>query len=88
MHQYLIKRLLLMIPSLLLVSFIVFSLARLIPGDVVDMMFEDQAYAKDIDDMRRKLGIDKAIHIQYVQWLYNVVRGDFGVSLWTKEPGA
>ena len=86
MHQYVIKRLLLMIPSLLLVSFIVFSLARLIPGDVVDMMFEDQAYAKDIDDMRRKLGIDKAIHIQYVQWLYNVVRGDFGVSLWTKEP--
>jgi peptide/nickel transport system permease protein len=86
MQQYVIKRLFLMIPSLFLVTFIVFSLARLIPGDVVDMMFEDQAYAKDLNDMRHKLGIDKPIHIQYVQWLFHVARGDLGVSLWTKEP--
>ena len=86
MHQYVIKRLLLMIPSLLIVSFVVFSLARLIPGDVVDMMFEDQAYAKDIEEMRRKLGIDKPLLIQYIEWLGKIVRGDLGVSLWTKKP--
>jgi ABC-type dipeptide/oligopeptide/nickel transport system permease component len=86
MRRYVIKRVLLMIPSLLIVSFIVFSLARLIPGDVVDMMFEDQAYAKDIEEMRRKLGIDRPIHLQYVAWIAKIVRGDFGVSLWTKKP--
>ncbi len=86
MHRYVLKRLLLMIPTLFIVSFIVFSLARLIPGDVVDMMFEDQAYAKDVAEMRRKLGIDKAIHIQYVQWVSKIGRGDFGVSLWTRQP--
>lgn len=88
MHRYIIKRLLLMIPSLLIVSFIVFSLARMIPGDVVDMMFEDQGYAKDLDEMRRKLGIDKPIPMQYVEWLARILRGDLGVSLWTKQPVA
>jgi peptide/nickel transport system permease protein len=86
MRTYVLKRLLLMLPSLFIVSFIVFSLARLIPGDVVDMMFEDQAYAKDIAEMRRKLGINQAIHVQYVQWIAQAAQGDFGVSLWTKQP--
>jgi peptide/nickel transport system permease protein len=86
MHRYVIKRLLLMIPSLLIVSLIVFSLARLIPGDVVDMMYEDRAYAKDLAEMRRKLGIDKPIHLQYFAWITRVMRGDLGVSLWTKRP--
>ena len=86
MHRYIIKRLLLMIPSLLIVSFIVFALARMIPGDIVDMMYEDQGYAKDLDEMRRKLGIDRPIPIQYVAWLGQVCRGDLGVSLWTKQP--
>ena len=75
MRNYVLKRLLLLFPTLFIVSFIVFSLARLIPGDVVDMMFEDQAYAKDLQEMRRKLGIDKAIHLQYVTWVTKVVRG-------------
>ncbi|ETX01997.1 MAG: peptide ABC transporter [Candidatus Entotheonella gemina] len=86
MHRYIIKPLLLMIPSLLIVSFIIFSLARMIPGDVVDMMFEDQGYAQDRDEMRRKLGIDKPIPIQYIEWLARMMSGDLGVSLWTKQP--
>lgn len=86
MRNYVLKRLLLLFPTLFIVSFIVFSLARLIPGDVVDMMFEDQAYAKDIEEMRRKLGIDQAIHIQYVKWMTKALQGDLGVSLWTKKP--
>ncbi len=85
MRHYVLKRLLLL-PSLFIVSFIVFSLARLIPGDVVDMMFEDQAHAQDLEEMRRKLGIDRAIHIQYVEWMVKAAQGDFGVSLWTKKP--
>jgi peptide/nickel transport system permease protein len=86
MRQYIFKRLLLIIPTLLLVSVIVFSLTRLIPGDVVVLMFEEKAYAEDLDALRAKLGLDKPLYIQYGTWLGRVVRGDLGESLWTKRP--
>jgi len=86
MRQYVLKRLLLMVPTLLLVSIIVFSLTRLIPGDVVVLMFEEKAYAKDLDALRAKLGLDKPLYIQYGTWLGRVLRGDLGESLWTKRP--
>lgn len=86
MRQYIIKRLLLIVPTLLLVSVIVFSLTRLIPGDVVVLMFEEKAYAKDLDALRAKLGLDKPLYVQYMTWLGNVVQGDLGESLWTKRP--
>jgi peptide/nickel transport system permease protein len=86
MRQYVLKRLLLIVPTLLLVSAIVFSLTRLIPGDVVVLMFEEKAYAKDLDALRAKLGLDKPLYVQYVTWLGKVVQGDLGESLWTKRP--
>ena len=67
-------------------SAIVFSLTRLIPGDVVVLMFEEKAYAKDLDALRAKLGLDKPLYVQYVTWLAKVVQGDLGESLWTKRP--
>jgi ABC-type dipeptide/oligopeptide/nickel transport system permease component len=86
MRQYIIKRLLLIVPTLLLVSAIVFSLTRLIPGDVVVLMFEEKAYAKDLDALRAKLGLDKPLYVQYGTWLGKVAQGDLGESLWTKRP--
>ena len=86
MRTYLIKRLLLIVPTLLLVSVIVFSLTRLIPGDVVVLMFEEKAYAKDLDALRAKLGLDRPLYVQYGAWLGKVVQGDLGESLWTKRP--
>jgi peptide/nickel transport system permease protein len=86
MRQYIIKRLLLIVPTLLLVSMIVFSLTRLIPGDVVVLMFEEKAYAKDLDALRAKLGLDRPLYVQYATWLGKVVQGDLGESLWTKRP--
>jgi peptide/nickel transport system permease protein len=86
MRQYIIKRLLLIVPTLLLVSMIVFSLTRLIPGDVVVLMFEEKAYAKDLDALRAKLGLDKPLYVQYATWLGKVAQGDLGESLWTKRP--
>jgi peptide/nickel transport system permease protein len=86
MQQYVLKRLLLIVPTLLLVSAIVFSLTRLIPGDVVVLMFEEKAYAKDLDALRAKLGLDKPLYVQYVTWLGKVAQGDLGESLWTKRP--
>ncbi|MBI4610717.1 MAG: ABC transporter permease [Candidatus Rokubacteria bacterium] len=86
MRRYLLKRLLAAIPSLLIASLIVFTLPRLIPGDVVDLMLEENAYAKDRDELRAKLGLDQPIYLQYFVWLGQVLRGDLGESLWTGRP--
>ena len=86
MRKYVLRRLLVAIPSLLIASFIVFSLPRLIPGDVVQLMLEEKAYGKDLEDLRAKLGLNRPLHVQYVEWAGRVIRGDLGESLWTKRP--
>ena len=86
MQQYVLKRLLLVVPTLLLISVIVFFPIRLIPGDIVVLMFEEKAYAKDLDALRAKLGLDRPPYLQYVSWLGQVVQGNLGESLWTKRP--
>jgi peptide/nickel transport system permease protein len=86
MRAYLLRRLLVAIPSLLIASLIVFTLPRLIPGDVVQLMLEEKAYGKDLDDLRAKLGLNRPLHVQYVDWLGSVVRGRLGESLWTRQP--
>ena len=73
-------------PSLLIASLIVFTLPRLIPGDVVQLMLEEKAYGKDLEDLRAKLGLNRPIPVQYVEWLGAVARGNMGESLWTRQP--
>jgi peptide/nickel transport system permease protein len=84
--KYVLRRLLVAIPSLLIASVIVFSLPRMIPGDVVQLMLEEKAYGKDLDELRAKLGLNRPIYIQYFEWLSQIVRGNLGESLWTKRP--
>jgi peptide/nickel transport system permease protein len=86
MRQYIIKRLLLVIPTLLLVTAIVFALSRMIPGDVVAMMVEENTYAKDLEAMRAKLGLNRPLYVQYFVWLGQVAQGNLGESLWTRRP--
>ncbi|MFN8634944.1 MAG: ABC transporter permease [Chloroflexota bacterium] len=86
MHVYLARRLLLIVPTLFGVSVIVFLLVRLLPGDAVTMLLQDYAYAKDAGEMRAKLGLDRPIYVQYVEWLGGVVQGDLGTSLRSKSP--
>jgi len=86
LRRYLAKRLLVAVPSLLIASLIVFALPRLIPGDVVVLMLAEKAYAKDIDELRAKLGLDRPLPVQYFEWLGKAARGDLGESLWTKRP--
>src|SRR5499426_644910 len=85
MKSYLLKRLLVAVPSLAIASIIVFTLPRLLPGDAVQLMVEEKAYGKDLDDLRAKLGLDRPIYVQYFAWLANVARGNLGESLWTKR---
>jgi peptide/nickel transport system permease protein len=86
LRRYLAKRLLIAIPSLVIASLIVFTLPRLIPGDAVQLMLAEKAYAKDVEELRAKLGLDRPLPVQYVEWLGRVTRGDLGESLWTRRP--
>ena len=85
MRRYLLKRLIVAIPSLVIASLIVFTLPRLLPGDAVQLMLEEKAYGKDVDDLRHKLGLDRPVYVQYFSWLGQIARGDLGESLWTKR---
>lgn len=86
MIRYALKRLLLVVPTLVLVSVFVFGIIRAIPGDVVDMMLEQFQYGRDAAELRARLGLDRPLVEQYVRWVGGVLRGDFGESLWTKRP--
>jgi peptide/nickel transport system permease protein len=86
MRNYVLRRLVVAVPSLLIASLIVFTLPRLIPGDVVQMMLQEKAYGKDLEDLRAKLGLNRPIPVQYVDWLGAVARGNLGESLWTRQP--
>ena len=85
MLRYALKRLLLVVPTLLLVSVFVFGIVRAIPGDVVDMMLEQFQYGRDAAELRARLGLDRPLAEQYLAWAGNVLRGDLGQSLWTKR---
>jgi peptide/nickel transport system permease protein len=86
MHTYLARRLLLVIPTLIGVSVIVFSLVRLLPGDAVAMLQQDYAYGSDADELRARLGLDRPVQSQYFEWLGNVIHGNLGTSLKTNQP--
>src|SRR5437762_2708545 len=87
MRQYVLRRLALAVPTLVLVSVIVFSIMRLMPGDVVIRMVEGHAYAPTVEALRKELGLDRPAHTQYLEWIGGIVlRGDFGSSYWTRQP--
>ncbi len=88
MQAYIIRRLLIIIPTLLLVTIIVFFLVRFIPGDVVDVMISQQTAAGttealDRDEVLKGLGLDSPIYVQYGRWIWSILQGDFGNSLWS-----
>ena len=89
MIKYIIKRLLLMIPTLLGVAVLIFFLMRVVPGDIVELRFMgDSAFAsKDNLDMERaRLGLDRPLWQQFLTWMTGIVRLDFGTSMWTGAP--
>ncbi len=87
MRQYFLRRIVLAIPTLFLVSVIVFAMMRLMPGDVATRMVEGHAYAPTLAALRHDLGLDRPVHVQYLEWIGGIVtRGDFGRSYWTRQP--
>ena len=86
MGRYILRRLALAVPVLFLVSVIVFAMIRIIPGDVVTMRLVEGGETPEAEAMRRQLGLDRPLPLQYVIWVGNLLRGDLGVSLWTGHP--
>ncbi len=85
MVQYMMRRAILIVPTLFMVTIVVFSLVRLLPGDIVTLMVTEQGYAADIESLKKMLGLDKPIYLQYTEYMGNVLRGDFGTSMWMKR---
>lgn len=83
MRRYIVRRLLLLIPSFILVTMIVFVLIRLLPGDALIAMIEQGLTAGRVEreELRREMGIDKPIYVQYKDFMWGVLRGDLGNSL-------
>ncbi|PON18086.1 glutathione ABC transporter permease GsiC [Candidatus Entotheonella serta] len=87
MRQYLVRRLLLIFPTLLLTSMIIFVLIRYVPGDMVDLLADQRegSFAMDAEKIRDRLGLNKPIHLQYLQWLGEIARGNLGESMWSRR---
>jgi len=85
MWKYIIRRLLISIPVLLGITLVIFLLANLMPGDVVDFMMSSEApMSKDlIPQLRESLGLDQSIPIRYVLWLKELLKGNLGYSYLT-----
>ncbi len=92
MLRYLLKRLLILMPVVFLISVIIFAIAKIMPGDPVEFMLPDnltpQQHEEMYKAMHERLGLDEDIVTQYVAWITGVFRGDFGYSSTHNKPVA
>jgi peptide/nickel transport system permease protein/glutathione transport system permease protein len=86
MLQFIAKRLLFAIPTLLAVLTLVFFLVRIVPGDPALVVLGDQASPEALAAMRERLGLNKPLVVQYVEYLTGIAQGDLGRSLTTNRP--
>jgi peptide/nickel transport system permease protein len=86
MREYLLRRLLLLVPTVIGVTLVVFLMMHFIPGDPVTNMMGEMFSQEDADRLRRELGLDKPLLVQYGKWVLLIVRGDWGHSLFTHQP--
>lgn len=88
MLNYTVRRLVLLIPLLIIVSVLVFSTIYMMPGDPAEIIAGEGASPEDIDNVRKSLGLDRPLHVQYLSWLGRALKGDFGKSIRTGRPVA
>jgi peptide/nickel transport system permease protein len=86
--EYVLRRLVLLVPTLVGISVLVFALVRFLPGDVIDALIgtEGSLTPEQRETLARMLGLDTPIHVQYVRWMGSLLRADLGVSLRSAEP--
>lgn len=86
MIQFILKRLFMAVPTVVIVSITVFALIRFIPGDPAALMLGDMADPAQIEAMRKTLGLDQSMLQQFFTWAGHILTGDFGRSIVTDEP--
>jgi peptide/nickel transport system permease protein len=86
MREYLLRRILLLIPTVIGVTLVVFLMMRFIPGDPVTNMMGENYSEQDARQLRHELGLDQPLVVQYGKWLLFLLRGDWGRSILTNRP--
>ncbi len=86
MLRYTLKRIVGVIPTLIIVVTFVFFFVRMIPGDPARLVAGEQATLEDVESVRQQLGLNQPIPVQYVKYVTGLVKGDLGMSLRTKRP--
>ncbi len=91
MTAYVIKRLLLFIPTIVIVTFVAFFIINILPGDAALLSFLGEGEGGEVDqealaNLRKELGLDRPLMVQYGDWFAGVMTGDFGTSFKTKTP--
>jgi peptide/nickel transport system permease protein len=89
MRQFLLKRLLVTIPTLLAISIIIFGILALAPGDPLGEFASNPAITAEVrENIRKSLGLDQPIYIRYIKWFGSFIRGDMGYSFNSRSPVA
>jgi len=86
MWTYIARRLLLMIPVIVMVALLTFLLIRLIPGDPAGQMLGLDATMQEIEEVRQEMGLDQPLYKQFLIWAGNVIKGDLGHSIFLNQP--
>ncbi|GIX46009.1 MAG: peptide ABC transporter permease [Candidatus Tectimicrobiota bacterium] len=86
MREYILRRIAQMVPTVLMITLVVFAMMQAIPGDPIITLLGDAYDEDDAARFRQQYGLDKPIYIQYAIWLGKLVRGDWGVSILTGRP--
>jgi len=85
MLAYIIRRLMIMIPTLLGVSIIVFLMLHLTPGDPAELLMGERASEEALQEIREHLGLNKPLYVQYGMFLKQLMQGDLGETIWTRQ---
>src|ERR1700688_4662312 len=85
---YIVRRLVLMLVTLFGISVIIFVLLRVVPGNIVDILFDAAGFVDPADkaNLERELGLDQSIVVQYLHWIGGLLRGDLGYSYVSEKP--
>ena len=86
MLKYTIKRLISAIPTILVVSVLIFVLVRFIPGSPAQVMLPDDATPEEVAALEAQMGLDQPVPVQFVKWIGNAIRGDLGSPSITIPP--
>src|SRR3982074_2836855 len=88
MLSYILRRVLATVPVMAIVALFVFSLLYIAPGDPAVMIAGDQASPEDVERIRQGLGLDRPFLVQFGTWLWRILHGDLGTSIFTNLPVA